>query len=213
VSRIRSHLTYANVVATICLFLVLGGGTALASYVVSSNSQIGPGTISGHNPPSGKHANVVGGSINGGDLQNGSIGLLKLKANATPVPPGPTTLPGPRINPATVQVDTAAKTVAFEANSALKASSVSNAAFQVSVLSGSGWASDPVTNAVLAGDNRSVSVALQNIPSGSVLRLIVKGTGSTPVVGANGSPLAGATAGPPGSDWDGHDFVYMTKLG
>ena len=29
--RIRSRLTYANVVATLALFLVLGGGTALAS--------------------------------------------------------------------------------------------------------------------------------------------------------------------------------------
>src|SRR5204862_7865489 len=30
------------------IFLVLGGGTALATYVVSSNSQIAPGTVSGH---------------------------------------------------------------------------------------------------------------------------------------------------------------------
>jgi hypothetical protein len=70
--RIRSHLTYANVVATLALFLVLGGGTALASYVVSSNSQIGPGTISGHKPPTGKHANIIAGSINGTDIADRS---------------------------------------------------------------------------------------------------------------------------------------------
>ena len=69
---IRSHLTYANVVATLSLFLVLGGGTALASYVVSSNSQVGPGTISGHKPPSGKHANIIAGSINGTDIADRS---------------------------------------------------------------------------------------------------------------------------------------------
>jgi hypothetical protein len=46
--RLRSHLTYANVISTLSLFLVLGGGTALAAYVVSSNSQIGPNTVSGH---------------------------------------------------------------------------------------------------------------------------------------------------------------------
>jgi uncharacterized membrane protein len=45
---IRSHLTYANVMSTLAVFLVIGGGTALASYVVSSNSQVGPDTISGH---------------------------------------------------------------------------------------------------------------------------------------------------------------------
>jgi hypothetical protein len=71
--RIRPHLTYANVMATIAVFLVLGGGTALAAYVVSSNSQIGPGTVSGHKAPSGKHANVIGGSLNGQDVADNSL--------------------------------------------------------------------------------------------------------------------------------------------
>jgi hypothetical protein len=29
--RIRQHLTYANVISSLALFLVLGGGTALAA--------------------------------------------------------------------------------------------------------------------------------------------------------------------------------------
>jgi hypothetical protein len=66
--RIRSHLTYANVVATLSLFLVVGGGTALASYVVSSNSQIAPGTVAGHNAPTGKHSNIIQGSVNAQDV-------------------------------------------------------------------------------------------------------------------------------------------------
>jgi hypothetical protein len=70
--RIRSRLTYANVMVTILAFVVLGGGTALAAYVVSSNSQIGPGTVSGHKPPSGKHANIIAGSINGTDIADRS---------------------------------------------------------------------------------------------------------------------------------------------
>src|SRR3954447_3007743 len=73
-SRIRKHLTYANVMATLAVFLVLGGGTALASYVISSNSQIGPGTVSGHKPPTGKHANIIAGSINGQDVADNSLG-------------------------------------------------------------------------------------------------------------------------------------------
>ena len=48
--------------------LVLGGGTALASYVISSNSQVGPGTISGHNVSTGKHANIIAGSVNDQDV-------------------------------------------------------------------------------------------------------------------------------------------------
>ncbi len=70
--RIRSHLTYANVMVTILAFIVLGGGTAIAAVVVSSNSQIGPGTISGHKPPTGKHANIIAGSINGRDVADRS---------------------------------------------------------------------------------------------------------------------------------------------
>jgi hypothetical protein len=76
---LRSHLTYANVVATLSLFLVLGGGTALAAYVVSSNSQVGPGTISGHKPPTGAHTNIIGGSVNATDLANQSVTQAKLK--------------------------------------------------------------------------------------------------------------------------------------
>lgn len=71
--RIRSRLTYANVMVTILAFVVLGGGTALASFVVSSNSQIGPGTVSGHKPPAGKHANLILKSIGAGDLASGSV--------------------------------------------------------------------------------------------------------------------------------------------
>ncbi len=77
--RIRSKLTYANVMSTIAVFGVLGGGTALAAYVVSSNSQIGPGTISGHKPPSGKHANVIAGSVNGQDVASNSLTGANIK--------------------------------------------------------------------------------------------------------------------------------------
>jgi hypothetical protein len=76
---LRSHLTYANVMVTILAFVVLGGGTALGAYVVSSNSQIGPGTVSGHNPPVGRHSNIISGSINGQDVQDLKFQVLTLK--------------------------------------------------------------------------------------------------------------------------------------
>jgi len=40
--RIRSRLTYANVISTLCLFLLVGGGTAVA--VTSSSGQSGNGS-------------------------------------------------------------------------------------------------------------------------------------------------------------------------
>jgi hypothetical protein len=61
--RICRHLTYANVMATLAVFLVLGGGTAIAAYVVSSNSQIAPNTIYGHRAPPDKNKNVVESSL------------------------------------------------------------------------------------------------------------------------------------------------------
>lgn len=82
-TAIRGRLSYANVVATLALFLVLSGGTALGvNYVVSSNSQIGPNTVSGHKPPTGDHANIIGGSVNGQDLAAASVTSLKLAPNS-----------------------------------------------------------------------------------------------------------------------------------
>jgi len=71
-------MTYANVVATLALFLVLGGGTALASFVISSNSQVGPNTISGHKAPTGDHANIISGSVNGTDLSANAVNSSKV---------------------------------------------------------------------------------------------------------------------------------------
>jgi hypothetical protein len=45
--RIRSRLTFANVVSLIALFVALGG-TATAALIITSNSQVAPNTISGH---------------------------------------------------------------------------------------------------------------------------------------------------------------------
>ena len=77
--RFRSHLTYANVVSTLALFLVIGGGTALAAYVVNTNDDIAPNTIAGHAPPAGAHANVINGSLATSDLANQAVTQGKLK--------------------------------------------------------------------------------------------------------------------------------------
>jgi hypothetical protein len=71
--RLRSQLTYANVMATIAVFLVLGGGTAMAAYVITSNSQVAPDTISGHGG-SAANKNIIAGSVNGQDVANDTLG-------------------------------------------------------------------------------------------------------------------------------------------
>src|SRR5262245_56620483 len=79
---LRSNLSYANVMATLAVVLVLGGGTALGAFVVSSNSQVGPNTISGHKPPAGKHANIIGGSLSATDLGANAVTGPKIAANS-----------------------------------------------------------------------------------------------------------------------------------
>jgi hypothetical protein len=75
--RIRRHLTFANVVSVIALFVALGG-TALAATIITKNSQVRRGTISGHHPPKGDHPNIIGGSLSGTDLSSKLKGSLRV---------------------------------------------------------------------------------------------------------------------------------------
>jgi hypothetical protein len=76
--RLRSHLTFANVASLIALFIALGG-SATAAVIITSNSQVASGTISGHHPPAGKHPNIIPNSVNGQDVQNLQFQALVLK--------------------------------------------------------------------------------------------------------------------------------------
>ncbi|MFN8161364.1 MAG: hypothetical protein U0R52_10030 [Solirubrobacterales bacterium] len=80
-SRIRRHFSYANVMATLAVFIALGG-TALAGVLISSNRQVGRGTISGHNPPPGAHPNLIGGSVGATDLSSKLKASLKVRCPA-----------------------------------------------------------------------------------------------------------------------------------
>jgi len=54
---------------------------------------------------------------------------------------------------------------------------------------------------------------LSEPPGVVLLRILLKGTGSTPVLGTTADlariPLAGALGGPPGGPHEGNDFVHM----
>jgi hypothetical protein len=88
-SRIHRHLSFANVVSVIALCVALGG-TAIASVIVTNNNQVAPNTISGHKPPSGKHANVIGGSINSQDIADNTLtgGDIADRSGVDTCPPG-----------------------------------------------------------------------------------------------------------------------------
>jgi hypothetical protein len=82
-SSTEAKRSIGSKVALVTAFVfILGGGTAFGAFVVSSNSQIGPNTVSGHKPPAGKHANIISGSVNGTDLAAGSVTSGKLGTGA-----------------------------------------------------------------------------------------------------------------------------------
>jgi hypothetical protein len=62
IERVRDKLTYANVVACLCLFLVIGGGTAAA--------------LKGTNRVNSR--DIVDGTVKGRDVRNGEIGSIEI---------------------------------------------------------------------------------------------------------------------------------------
>jgi hypothetical protein len=172
--RIRPRLTYANVMVTILAFIVLGGGTALASFVVSSNTQIGPGTVSGHKPPAGKHSNLIGGSVNGTDLAPAAVSTAKL-ANGS-------------VSNAKLQVAAVGSTTL--ANGAVTGPKLADTAINASKL---GLASNTATTATNSTSPKSQSV---NCPAGTTVIggsvTIDDGSGGDPgPVALSGSGLGG----------------------
>jgi hypothetical protein len=78
----RRHLTYANVISTLCLFLVLGGGAAFAATKLSKSS-VGTEQLKGEAVTKGKLApnsvnskKVVDGSLTGSDIQASTLGKV-----------------------------------------------------------------------------------------------------------------------------------------
>src|SRR5581483_4808940 len=84
--RIIPRFSYANVVASLALFVALGGSAAAGAFVVSSNQQIAPGTIFGSVSPQGANDNIVAGSLGAADLADGSVTNTKI-ANGSVTPP------------------------------------------------------------------------------------------------------------------------------
>jgi hypothetical protein len=82
----RKHLTYANVLATLCLFVVLGGSTAAAKLI--TGKQIADASITG--------VDVKNASLLSADIRDGSLLVKDFKPGQLPAgPPGQTGPQGP----------------------------------------------------------------------------------------------------------------------
>jgi hypothetical protein len=79
--RIRGKLTYANVISTLALFLVLSGGAAIAANQLEKNS-VGAKQIKAGSIGTGK---LKAGAVKGGKLADGAVTTPKLADGAATV--------------------------------------------------------------------------------------------------------------------------------
>jgi hypothetical protein len=76
----RRHLTYANVMATIAVFVAVGGSAFATSYVITKSSQIKDGAVTGADVRDASLSNkdVKNGSLTGSDVKDGSLNGVDL---------------------------------------------------------------------------------------------------------------------------------------
>jgi hypothetical protein len=123
---------------------------------------------------------------------------------------GPKDADGPRIYPESVSIRD--KIISFKVDSKLLKNSVGLEGLEVSSFAtDKGWNREGLEKVKYDKDKLEVTVLLEAKPSGDTLRLIVRGTGPFPFMNWDKIPLAGAIDGPPGTEMNGNDFVFMIK--
>jgi hypothetical protein len=122
-------------------------------------------------------------------------------------PPPPTTA-GPTIDPTTVTIE--AKKITFTASAALAASSVGVEAISITrFVEDDGWSDVDIKKVTVDTAATGVSVELKEKLEPGLVRLIARGTGPRPILGADLQPLAGAAGGVPAVE--GRDFVFVKE--
>jgi hypothetical protein len=82
-------------------------------------------------------------------------------------------------------------------------------AIRITSLSQRGWVDEAIDTVRYQADTQEIVIELADRPVNPLVRVVVRGTGSTPVYGEDPAvPLAGLQGqSPPGNPVDGHDAV------
>jgi hypothetical protein len=137
------------------------------------------------------------------------LGLLLGQAAAPGPPGGLVDAGGPRV--ASVDfVDR--RTIVLHLTKPLAAASVNEEAFRVSGFRENGWHHVKITDRDYQQGATTLTLKLKEEP-GDLVRLTVRGTGLTPLLGEDLTPLAGGLESPRGGRDDGSDFVLMHRQG
>jgi hypothetical protein len=154
-SRIRAHLSYANVIATIALFLVLSGGTAVA--LTGSNTVFSDDIVNGEV----KNPDLAADSVGSAKIADGRVLNADLGANAV----------------TTAKVADQSLTGADIANNSLDGADVANESLiGDDVFNGSLTGAD-IANGALTGDDVDES-SLAQVPNAALGGIGRSGTGS-----------------------------------
>jgi hypothetical protein len=122
--------------------------------------------------------------------------------------PGPADAGGPRIDPASLKLNP--KSLTFTVTKALHDASVDVGAFSVTSFDvNDGWSDVDLKKAAADAAHTKVTLDFKEAPTGARVRLVARGTGPTPLLGADYVPFAGAIGGPAGTTHDGHDFAFI----
>ncbi len=114
---------------------------------------------------------------------------------------------GPRVLPGSLQWTADGRVLSFAVTAPLNAGSLRRAVHLTS-LSERGWVDEDIDAVRYDPAGPAVLVEMADRPINELVRLIVSGTGPTPVFGSDPPvPLAGVVGGPPGTKNDGHDAV------
>ena len=114
---------------------------------------------------------------------------------------------GPRVIRESVALSEDGRTLTINVTAPLVQGSIRRA-IAITSLSSRGWVDEDIDRIRYDSKNLAVIVNLADRPINEVVRLIVCGTGPTPVFGSDPPvPLAGLVGGPPGSADDGVDAV------
>jgi hypothetical protein len=122
---------------------------------------------------------------------------------------------GPRLKRGTVHWSKGNSRVSFQVTAPIAEES-QESGIEVSSLShqGRGWNTSHIDQARLYDGGTRVVVDLDNSPAYRTVRLVIRGTGPTPLFGRDPHvPFAGVEGGPPGTEEDGHDAVDTRDLG
>lgn len=118
---------------------------------------------------------------------------------------------GPRIDPESVESKGEFIYFKISGTTLMKASVDERAVEVTSFDVRDGWIEEVVKKVSFNTKTKRMEVELRDDPGGRLVRLIVKGTGPTPLLGKNRIPLAGSVGGAPGSLDNGVDFITMFR--